>query len=169
LGRLTVPPDTTVAVQGPRNSPTAGNIASIEFRNHFVDLKLSTTQSGGGVGLGAYSMFDARDAFALQNLYWHVDFVLRMEATFSWILAGNPAMKAHREWATGILDLLTREFDDQSLWRRASDAYMLQQHLPAKLRSEDSEPEPVLVALPPDVQNDSASPETEPTDKPAQP
>jgi hypothetical protein len=38
-------------------------------------------------------------------------------------------MATYREWASGIIDGLAHDFDDEGLWKRTSENYILRQHL----------------------------------------
>jgi hypothetical protein len=79
-------------------------------------------------------MFSGLDPGAAQQLYWSKQFIVRITATFPRLLVGHPDMATHREWASRIIEGLAHDFDDEGLWKRTSENFILRQHLPDAVR-----------------------------------
>lgn len=131
FGTLVVPPGTSITV-GPEQGDA--HEAEIRFRNRLVDLRIVSRPSFSGVGMSAYTMFSGLNPGAAQQLFWSRQFIVRMSATFPRYLVGHPNMATYREWASGIIDGLAHDFDDEGLWKRTSENYILRQHLPDPVR-----------------------------------
>jgi hypothetical protein len=131
FGTLAVPPGTTLTV-----SPEQGDIheAEVRLKNRLVDLRVVTRPSSSGVGMSAYTMFSGLDPGTAQQQFWSRQFIVRITATFQRYLVGHPNMATYREWANGIVEGLAHDFDDEGLWKRTSENYMLRQHLPDPVR-----------------------------------
>jgi hypothetical protein len=127
FGRLAVPEGMTLTVR-----PAQADFlqpGEIQFRDRYCELTITTTYSMGGVGLGSYTMLLGLTLQDAQDRYWSEHYIVRINATFNRFLMGHPNMAAHRDWAEGIIDGLARAFDEESLWRRTLDGYMLRQHI----------------------------------------
>ncbi len=53
-------------------------------------------------------------------------YVVRITVTFSPFLVGHPQMRLIKQWATGIVDGLQDAFDEQIIWRKIVEGYMLE-------------------------------------------
>jgi hypothetical protein len=129
-GTLGLPPRTSFEVKEPGDDPKLGHTSEIRLKNWLCDIRIHSRFSSSGVGLGAYTMFLGIPQEEAQKQFHTVQYIVRFSATFSPYLKGHPQMAAHREWAEGMLDGLMNEFDEQAMWKRTTEAYILRQHLP---------------------------------------
>lgn len=81
-----------------------------------------------------------------QALYWHQQFIVRATAEFPRYLMGHPKMPVYREWAEGIIRELAAAFDEEEIWRRTKENYVLRQHMPATNRNLTIPVGPILTA-----------------------
>jgi hypothetical protein len=52
----------------------------------------------------------------------------RIDVSFPWHRIGDPSMAAHREWANAIIEELSFSFDEESIWSRTKDNFLLKRH-----------------------------------------
>jgi len=129
-GRLALPPGTTLNVETPKE---AGATGKIRFKNRYCEITIQTSPSMGMLGVGAYSTLLGIPVSAPG--YWTQQYIVRINATFSPWLVGNPWMAKVKQWASGIVDGLQNEFDEQVVWRKTLENYMLRKHLPPEIRN----------------------------------
>src|SRR5437016_14385162 len=89
---------------------------------------METSPSMGMAGVGAYSMLLGMEPSTPG--VWTQQYVVRMKAAFFPLLVGHPKMALHKQWARVLLDGLQDAFDEQLIWQRTVENYMLRQHLP---------------------------------------
>jgi hypothetical protein len=127
FGKLALPPRTELTIEGPREGSSERRI---RFKNRLCDFSIWTRASFAGVGLGPYARLVGLPQGTAQELYWQQQYIVRLDATFSRLFIGDPNMSAHREWVTNIIDGLASNFDEETIWRRTSENFMLTRHLP---------------------------------------
>jgi hypothetical protein len=127
-GTLALPPRTRLTVTEPHHDPRQGEIGDIRMKNWLCDVRITTRESMKSVGVGSYMLMLPVDQMEAQNKYTHALFVTEIEATFSPWLRGHPQMNAHREWVEGMVEGLVFAFDEESIWRRTTESYLLLEH-----------------------------------------
>src|SRR5262249_42100240 len=113
----------------PFDEKTATGI--VEIRNRFAVVTLQTTPLGWGVGLGGYEAFVDDVRAHNENQWGNVMFTVRIDASFTPWLGGNPDMRLYRRWAKQIAEGLRQDFDEREVWsdmleRRRLYALMVQ-------------------------------------------
>ena len=78
------------------------------------------------MGLGGYSRPLGVSAEEAQEKFAERQYIVRITATFSPYFVGHPEMAAHREWAQYIVEGLAQAFSEETLWKRTTDAIVLQ-------------------------------------------
>jgi hypothetical protein len=133
IGTLAVPPGTYLHIDNPDPKPNYAP-GRVLFKNKFCEISIRTSPTMGMRSLGPYSMLLGIGPPA-EGDYWTQQYTVRITATFSPFLAGHPQMRFIKGWATGILDGLQNALDEQVIWRKTVESYMLRQHLPPSMRS----------------------------------
>lgn len=128
-GTLALPKGMSLTIEGPQ-----GNIprSEIRLKDCFCELTITTTHSGGGVGLGSYTILLDLPLDYAQQHYWSDSFVVRVNASFKCWLSGHPSMAAHRVWAEQIIQGLENAFSEELIWRQAVEDVMLYKHSPTQ-------------------------------------
>jgi hypothetical protein len=125
FGTLAVPPGTSLSVEVPKEAGATGKIL---FRNRYCEITIQTSFSASTMGIRNYSRLLGLPDFTPG--YWTQGYIVRIEATFSPWLVGHPRMARIRQWATGIVNGLQNEFDEQVIWRKTVENYRFHQNLP---------------------------------------
>jgi hypothetical protein len=152
FGKLAMPPGTTLSIDPPHQDPQQGETSEIRFKNRFTDFRIGITESMRSVGLGGYTYLGDGSQEEAQARYWHAGYVVRIDATFSSLLRGHPDMPLYREWVTGIVEGLAREFDEEAIWRRTVESVALCHYATGSARIPNSEPGAMRYAAPPSPQ-----------------
>jgi hypothetical protein len=129
-GTLALPPGTTLNVETPKEISAIGKI---RFKNKHCTMTIETSPSMGQLGLGGYSRLLGIPSST--SGYWTQQYIVRINVTFSHWFVGHPRMALIKQWASGIVDGLQNEFDEQVVWRRTVENYTLRQHLPPEIRN----------------------------------
>lgn len=135
FGKWALPPGTELQIDVPHHDPQLGQTGVIRLKNRFCEMTIRTVVSMSVVGLGSYTALVGIPQEEAQKMYWTLQYIVRINASFPWYLIGHPDMAVHREWADGITEELTHAFDEESMWRRSIENYMLRQHLPPAARA----------------------------------
>jgi len=149
FGKLALPPGTQFEIEAPHHNPQSGETGTIHLKNRFCDIEIRTVQSWSSVGLGNYTMLLGIPLEEAQQKYWTIQYVTRINASFRWYLIGHPDMAVHRQWANSIVEELAHAFDEDGLWRRTTENYMLRQHLPPAVKGMGMPLGPIRFTAPP--------------------
>jgi hypothetical protein len=134
-GTLAIPRYSKVEVQEPHSDKGVGETSEIRIRNWHSDIRINIRYGGSGVGLGGYGSLIGMPQEEAQKHYATFEYIVSFSATFWPYLRGHPEMAAQREWAEGILAGLRTEFDEELIWKRATESYMLWNQLPASAKT----------------------------------
>ncbi len=110
--------------------PQHGTPAEITISNDFCRLAITTRYMGGFMGLGEYGVAAGVPEAEDRN-YMRLDFEAIVKATFSSWLGGNPQMAKIRQWASGLVEMMRDQFDEQRIQQRSRDARAHPRRLPA--------------------------------------
>lgn len=156
FGKWALPPGTELLIELPRKDDQLGEIGTIHLKNGLCEITIQTAQSMTHVGLGKYTPLVGIDIGEAQQKYWTFQYMTRIDVSFPWYRIGDPNMAAYREWANAIIEELSFSFDEESLWNRTKDNFILKQHF------ERSRPEIPIHLGPIRMGNPPSSKETRP-------
>lgn len=128
FGQWALPPGTELQIELPKKDPQLGEIGTIRLKNSLCEISIRTSGSMHGVGLGKYTPLAGMDLVEAQERYWTVEYMTRIDVSFPWYRIGDPDMAVHTEWANAIVEELSFSFDEESLWNRTKDSYILRSH-----------------------------------------
>ena len=80
------------------------------------------------VGLGKYGPLVGRHKGEDQDKYWTFEYVTKIDVSFPWYRIGDPDATVHGEWANAIIEELSFSFDEESIWTRTKDSFLLMSH-----------------------------------------
>ena len=126
---LGLPPHTTLMIESPQTPPQGREMGRIRIQNRFVTVLIETQSMQWVRGIAGYGLLAGLNDAAANEL-GHVVYAVEVRTNFSRWLSGNPAMPKYREWATSISDGLRQQFDEELVWQRAQEHYLLVQHMP---------------------------------------
>lgn len=128
FGKWALPPGTELQIELPRRDPKLGEIGTIHLKNSLCEIFIRTSGSIHGVGLGKYTPLIGMAIDEAQEKYWTVQYMTRIDVSFPWYRIGDPDMAVHTEWANAIVEELSFSFDEESLWNRTKDSFILKSH-----------------------------------------
>lgn len=132
FGKWALPPETKLRIAAPKEDPRLGEVGTIQLTSGLCEISIQTVFSHQGVGFGKYTpLVDMSIADAQQN-YWTIQYMARIDVSFPWYRFGDPDMAAYRDWANAIVEELSFSFDEESLWNRTKDNFILNRHLDAQ-------------------------------------
>lgn len=113
-GKAILPPGTKISIHREE-----ANKMTIKLTNTYVDLSISLTRSASSMGIGEYARLLGvgrnQAEVSHKNSYANSVYILDMEAVQTLWLNGNPNMKAHRNWADSIFELLDSTFNFENI------------------------------------------------------
>jgi len=124
MGTLALPPGTNLTIHTPKTPDGHGEI---HLKNCFCEIKIRTSPGLSMSGIYAYSWLMGIEP--PERGYYTGQYIVRITATFSPVLVGHPRMALLKRWATGILDGLQHDFDEQVVWRRTVENQMILRHV----------------------------------------
>ncbi len=130
MGKWALPPGTDLQVVPPHAEPGSGEVGTVRLKNRFCVITIDTSRSMSMVGLGQYKDLLGATFDQSQRGYKNFLYITRINVSFAWHLGGHPDMAVHRAWANGIVDELAHAFDEETIWKRTTDGFMLHRHLP---------------------------------------
>lgn len=132
---ISLPPRTKLKIIAPQlvHGFEGREMGSIELKNRFVTLLITTKVSYWGQGIGGYAQLLGVSQEDAQKQWGMLNYLVRIRADFNRVLPGNPEMPKHKKWAQDIVSALQDQFDEQALWKRATEDYLLYRALPAQL------------------------------------
>jgi hypothetical protein len=128
IGTWALPPDTELQIELPRMDSRLGVIGTIRLKNRLCEITIQTDQSFIGVGLGKYTPLVGLLIDKAQQEYFTVQYITRINVSFPWYRIGDPDMVPYREWANAIVEELSFSFDEDSIWSRTKDNFLLRRH-----------------------------------------
>lgn len=128
FGKWALPPGTELRIEVPRQDPQLGEIGSIHLKNSLCEVSIRTVASLSMVGLGKYTPLIGASIDVAQDKYWTLQYVTTIDVSFSWYRIGDPDMAVQREWANAIVEELSFSFDEESIWNRTKDNFLLKRH-----------------------------------------
>ena len=128
FGKWALPPGTELQIDRPKRNEQLGEVGLIRLKNRFCTVSIQTIRSLNMVGLGKYTPLIGASIDEAQKGFFTVQFITRIDASFPWYLSGHPHMRLYREWVNALVDELTFSFDEDSLWSRTKDNYLLKRH-----------------------------------------
>ncbi len=131
FGKWALPPGTELRIELPRKDPQLGDIGTIHLKNRLCEISIRTVRSFSGVGLGKYTPLVGVTIDEAQEKYWTLQYITRIDVSFTWYRIGDPDMALQREWANAIAEELSFSFDEESIWTRTKDNFILQRHFQA--------------------------------------
>lgn len=131
FGKWALPPGTELRIELPRKDPQLGDIGTIHLKNRLCEISIRTAGSFSGVELGKYTPLVGVGIGEAQEKYWTLQYITRIDVSFPWYRIGDPDMALHREWANAIVEELAFSFDEESIWTRTKDNFILDRHFQA--------------------------------------
>lgn len=157
LGKWALPPGTELRIELPRQDPKLGEIGAIHLKNRFCDINIRTGAGFSSVGLGKYTPLLGLPIEVAQERYWTLQYMTRIDISFPWYRIGDPSMAAHREWANAIIEELSFSFDEESIWSRTRDNFLLKRHFQMLQPGMEPPLGPILMAPAPHKEPESKS------------
>jgi hypothetical protein len=117
-----------MAIREPDVNSGPPSDGEIRLTNRFCDLVIESKATSGIAGIGGYALMIGLPQDRAQQEYVSVHYLVKARASFTRYLIGHPDMAAYREWAEGIITGLTRDFNEETLFRQASESFLLQAH-----------------------------------------
>jgi len=129
---LAVPPATRLKVTSPHHDKQLGEVGKILLKNEYSTITIETRHAADQRGVGSYALI-----FGLSedqsNALWTHQYLVIVDASFRWFLAGNPEMPRYRKRALEIATGLENQFDERILWSKARDSFLLRRGLTLQL------------------------------------
>jgi hypothetical protein len=126
--QLAVPHRTELYVTPPHQDKELGEVGKITLKNRFSTITIETRAAGSQLGLGSYALL-----FGLSeeqsNEFRTNRYLVIIDASFTWFLAGNPDMPRYRKWASDIATGLQDQFDERVTWSQVRDHVLLRREL----------------------------------------
>jgi hypothetical protein len=121
---LALPPGTKLTVTSPHWDTQVGEVGTIVLKNRYSTITVETQFASRRPGVGSYAQIfglseDQANAVRT-NLY-----LVIVDASYRWFLAGSPEMPRYRKWASDIAAGLENQFDERILWSKARDSFLL--------------------------------------------
>lgn len=133
--QLSVPPDTTLAIEAPHTDTAEGNIGKIFLKNKFCELSITTQESSFMRGLGTFKSLAGITDEENEKL-GTATYRVRISISYSRLRSGHPEMPLYKEWADGIARGIQEQFDEQVIWSKTKSDYLflrqMQQFGPVK-------------------------------------
>lgn len=118
--RLCLPPKTHLTVAVPPGDTDAQTKGEIEISNRFCTIRISTEIVSSIRTIGEYRIIAGlsdEEAYHLaSNTY-----LLRAKVSYTKWLAGNPDMKALKQWAEQLVTQVKNNFDEELIWQQVKD------------------------------------------------
>ena len=105
------------------------------------------------VGLGKYTSLVGVPIDEAQDKYWTLQYLTRIDVSFPWYRVGDPDTAVHREWANEIIEELSFSFDEESIWTRTKDNFILHSHFLAQPQGMSPSLGPIRMSTPPAPKN----------------
>ena len=122
---VSLPPGTKMCIKVPKSSSDAGEISLV---NDLFSLVIQTTASQYKHSVGTYAklagLSDADDQALMKVVY-----LVRIKVDFNRWKSGNPMMGQYRTWTQGFLAEFRDSFDEQQVWARIRNDYMLRRQI----------------------------------------
>ncbi len=125
---MRLPPNTTLHITPPSQTRTRGVVGEILLENNFCRIEIQTEGSSWLRSLGAYR-FLVRMSLEESRKFATSTYVVRITAIFSRLRAGHPDMPKYRRWVKQVADGIRDQFDEQIIWRRTRDDFILNKQL----------------------------------------
>jgi hypothetical protein len=125
MSGLALPPRTKLEIVFPRREAEGlTEIGSILIGNSYCTLRIETRGAGGLRGVGSYGF-----VFGLSDIHdsglWTNQYTIVIDATFQRFLTGSPDMPRYKKWVANVADGLRTQFDEQEMWSRFRESYLL--------------------------------------------
>lgn len=157
LGKWALPPGTDFWIEQPRNDTQLGEIGTIHLKNGQCEISIRTMATSWLVGLGKYGPLVGRHRGEDQDKYWTFEYITRIDASFPWYRIGDPDATLYREWANAIIEELSFSFDEESLWARTKDSFLLMSHFTVLPQGMPLPIGPLRMSPPPEPPKDQES------------
>jgi hypothetical protein len=125
---IALPPATTLQITPPTEKTGSGVVGEVILENSFCRIVIQTQNSMWLRSLGQYRFLagmplDDSQKFATST------YVVRLTASFSRLRAGHPDMTKYRDWVKQVTEGLRDQFDEQTIWRRTREDFILSKQL----------------------------------------
>jgi hypothetical protein len=139
--QLSLPPDSKIAIRVPAGGPDATGRGEVRISNRFCTITLATEVALPIRTIGEYRIMTGLSDEQVRDLATNV-YLLRAHVHYTRWLFGHPEMKAHKEWATQLVNDIRNQFDEQVIWTLVKeDDLRSHLHPPEPLRSRLQHPD----------------------------
>jgi hypothetical protein len=126
--QIVLPPGTRLLVVAPHTTKEKGDVGEIHLVNGFCDISIETQQSTYMRSLGTYRFLAGISLEASREMATAM-YIVRFKADFNRLRSGHPDMPKYRAWARQLADGLRDQFDEQLIWQRTRDDFLLRRGL----------------------------------------
>jgi hypothetical protein len=122
---IALPPGTQLRIKVPQNSSDTGEISLV---NNLFTLTIQTTCSQYKHSAGTYAKLAGLSEAEDQALM-KVVFLIKARVEFNRWKSGNPEMADYQAWANQFLTEFKDSFDEQVVWARVKNDYLLRRQI----------------------------------------